>query len=157
MTDVEKTVVNLDDMRALREMGLPPDTPVETRTFTAEFSKRWQALHQARDDFEEIVMALWNSKRTRESADNLFDLFSRKLRALHKEMTRCSYYVRERTNDANNSPDDSQPSHEAQLMGNVLVEQAMPYLEYWYAKEFGAIMDGQIALSAEELPTWTSH
>ena len=127
-------ITNLEDARAMQRMGMPLDTPVEHRWFSAEYTRHWIKLMNAHHKFmrtmgkysESLTPAMWNKMCRR--FDELITLVQ-------------------------TSPpfkdDNEQAIHEAWKQG-----YAAPFLKFW-AGAFDAAEDGAVLkISSSDIPMW---
>lgn len=127
-------VTNLEDARAMQRMGMPLDTPVEHRMFSAEYTRHWVALMNAHLKFMRCVFKHSQSPtpKTWAKMDRRFD----ELSAL-----------------AQTSPplkDDTEQT----ILETFKQERAFPFLEYW-AGALDAVEDGaELTIRPGDIPMW---
>jgi hypothetical protein len=127
-------ITNLEDARAMQRMGIPLDTPVEHRMFSAEYTRHWIKLMQAHHKFiltmvkysKSLTPAMWNKMGRR--FDELITLVQ-------------------------TSP-PFEDANEQAFLEMWKQRYAFPFLEYW-AGAFDAAEDGAVLkIHSRDIPKW---
>ena len=132
-------IINIHDAKAFKRMGMPLNTPVETRYFSEAYSRQWFGLDKVRDAF---MFALYDYdgetvkwKRIKKRFDGLI-----------KAVNRCNACIG-KLEDPN----------EQMILHAILEQRAVPFLQYW-EDALDAIDNGAtLTITPADWPRWTEE
>ena len=110
---IGKPVTRLEHARHLKQAGLPLNTPVEDRTFSAAYSKHWLPLMDAHAAFMRAIGEFSDTQ-----APGKWTLAKRRLAALDAATARCVDFMSEL-----DTSDAEQDMHEAALLQFFITER----------------------------------
>ena len=130
-------ITNLQDARAMQRMGMPLDTPVEHRKFSAEYTRHWVKLMEAHHKFMRTL-----SKYSQSATPAAWAKVDRRFDEL-MAVVKTSPPLKD---------DVEQTILDAFKQG-----RAFPFLEYW-AGALDAVEDGaELTIRSGDIPTWVDE
>ena len=160
MTDDDTTpITRLQDARALKQLGLSLNTPVNDQQCSEAYSRHWLALMNAHMEFMNAVC---------EYSDAELDAVSpclwqagRRLEALQKAAGHCVDFVAELGGDVPAGAEpvfkSDQDATEYALLRWFVAERAIPFIDFW-ANAIITIAEGNgLTIRPEDVPPWTDE
>jgi hypothetical protein len=142
--------VQLQDARVMQRMGLPLNTPVETRTFSKDYSKHWLAMMDAHGKFMTAMFVYCSS----DQSPSRWHQVKRKLHMLDQKVIRAIDTL-EQLGEAGLGSEQEQ--HEYALLRMFVVERALPFLSYWNDAIEAVEAGGSLTITASDIPRWTEQ
>ena len=142
-----KPVTRLEHARHLKQAGLPLNTPVEDRTFSAAYSKHWLPLMDAHAAFMRAIGEFSDTQ-----APGKLTLAKRRLAALDAATARCVDFMSEL-----DTSDAEQDMHEAALLQFFITERALPFLEFWENAVAAVDAGTALTINLADIPRWTDE
>ena len=128
-------VTKLEHARAMKLMGAPLNTPVDTRPFSEQYTTHWAAMMNAHADFMATLTRF--VEEGGQSADKWWSVRRRHV-AHYTAVIRCIDFVDELAGnvgpDAGRVFKSEQDEHEHMLLTWFISERALPFLDFWTKK-----------------------
>lgn len=152
-----ETIINLDDARIRKRVGLPVNFPLERKPFSEAYSRHWSALMEAHTKFEKTMLryllgeprsvSKWWSAR-------------RRFVALEREVDRCvEFWIVEL---GGNRPLDVAPVFKSEqdaleyaLLNFFISQRICPYLGFWQDAINEAEAGNVVTFKLSDIPPWT--
>jgi hypothetical protein len=139
-------ITNPQDAKALKEIGVPCNTPVDHHKFSLKFLRHWDSLVVAQVRFLNAVFKYASEgqnasvRRRRQVGSRLDDIT--------KAIRRSDAFV---AGGANLSDQDE---HEKGILALFLIQRAVPFVEVW-RETIEAIADGTSSeIKWRDIPVW---
>jgi len=134
-------------------MKIPLTTPVEERTFSAEYTRHWVRLMDAHGGFLQAV----NDYTTGARAGSLgkWKLMRRKLVALGQAFRQCVAFLGKLGGDV--LPPvfkTEQDEQEHAMLGHFLTERAAPFIKFWGDAIDAVDAGASLAIKPGDIPPW---
>jgi hypothetical protein len=131
----------------IKKIGVRLDTPVEDRTFSAEYTKLWTALTKAHHDFMFAVSQYVTGPRS--GSRGAGRLFQRRFVGLKNQMEKSDGFVARLGNS-----EAEQDREECQIMAYFLAQRALPFVRFW-DDTIAATAEGRsITFQSGDIPPW---
>ncbi|WP_407192821.1 hypothetical protein [Bradyrhizobium sp. STM 3566] len=146
-------VTKLEHARALKQMKIPLNTPVEQRTFSAEYTRNWVHLMAAHREFTQAVTQYTTG--TRAGSPGKWKLMRCKLIALDRAFSRCGVLLGKLGGDV--LPPEfrtEQDEHEHAILGHFLTEHAAPFIQFWKDGIDAVDAGASLTIKPSDIPPW---
>lgn len=146
-------VTKLEHARALKQMKMPLETPVEERTFSAEYTGHWVHLMDAYDEFMRAVNEYTTG--TRAGSPGKWKLIRRRLVALDQAFRQCVAFLGKLGGDVLPPVfQTEQDEQEHAMLGHFLTERAEPFIQFWRDAIDGVDAGASLEIKPGDIPTW---
>lgn len=146
-------VTKLEHARAFKQMNMPLNTPVEERTFSAEYTRHWLRLMDAHGDFVQAVNDYTTGARA--GSPGKWKLMRRRLAALDQAFRQCVAFLGKLGGDV--APPvfkTEQDEHEYAGLGYFLTEHAAPFLTFWGDAMDAVDAGASLTIKPGDIPPW---
>lgn len=144
--NAQTEITRPQDTKALKEIGVPCNTPVAHHKFSLKFSRHWSSLVVAQVRFLNAVFKYAaegqnaSVRRRRQVGSRLDDIT--------KAIRRCDAFV---VGGGNRSDQDE---HEKGILALFLIQRAVPFVEFW-RETIEAIANGNSSeIKWRDIPVW---
>lgn len=146
-------VTKLEHARVFKQMKMPLNTPVEQRTFSAEYTRRWLRLMDAHDEFMRTVSEYTTGARA--GSPGKWKLMRRKLVALDQAFSQSVAFLGKLGGDV--LPPEfktEQDAHEHAGLGHFLTERAAPFIQFWRDATDAVDAGTSLTITPGDIPPW---